>query len=94
MSGTSMATPIAAGAAAILLSADMSLTPVEVKQQLIDQSTKDTINMRDITPSSRSITPNKLVYIGKGKYLAFHSMLMAKFSLINIVISVHNILIP
>ncbi|XP_065900631.1 uncharacterized protein [Dysidea avara] len=65
MSGTSMATPIVAGAVALLLSADMSLTPVEVKQKLIDQSTKDKIDMRDITPSSRSITPNKLVYVGK-----------------------------
>ena len=68
MSGTSMATPIVAGAVALLLSADMSLTPVEVKQKLIDQSTKDKIDMRDITPSSRSITPNKLVYVGKSEY--------------------------
>ena len=67
MSGTSMATPIVAGAAAILLSADMSLTPVQVKQKLINDSTKNRIDMRDIRPTSRTVTPNRLLYVGKSK---------------------------
>ncbi|XP_065902782.1 aqualysin-1-like [Dysidea avara] len=65
MSGTSMATPIVAGAAAILLSADMSLTPAQVKQKLISDSAKNRIDMRDIRPTSRTVTPNRLLYVGK-----------------------------
>ena len=72
MSGTSMATPIVAGAAAIFLSADMSLTPAEVKQKSIDQSTEGVIDMRDIPPSSRSVTPNKLVYVGRCELLLIY----------------------
>ena len=67
MSGTSMATPIVAGAAALILSANMSLTPAQVKQKLIDDSTKDRIIMDNLPPSSRTVTPNKLVYVGKSK---------------------------
>ena len=67
MSGTSMATSIVAGAAAILLSADMSLTPEQVKQKLIDDSTKNRIDMRDIRPTSRTVTPNRLLYVSKSK---------------------------
>ena len=67
MSGTSMATPIVAGAVAILLSANKSLTPAEVKQKLIDQSSRDKIDMRDIPLSSRRATPNRLLYVGKSE---------------------------
>ena len=74
MSGTSMATPIVAGAAAIILSADMSLTPAEVKQKLIDQSTKGTIIMKGIPPSSTIATPNRLVYVGKSELLEHRCM--------------------
>jgi subtilisin family serine protease len=38
MSGTSMATPMVTGAVALMLTADRSLTPAQVKQRLIDGS--------------------------------------------------------
>jgi hypothetical protein len=38
MSGTSMATPMMTGAVALMLTADRSLTPAQVKQRLIDGS--------------------------------------------------------
>ena len=70
MSGTSMATPIVAGAAAILLSVNMTLTPKEVKQKLIDQSTKDVLNFGVIPqPSLRDDTPNRLLWVGESKFV-------------------------
>jgi len=58
-----MATTIAAGAAALILSANMSLTPAQVKQKLIDDSAKDRINMNDLVTLSITATPNRLVYV-------------------------------
>ena len=62
MSGTSMATPIVSGAAAIVWTANMSLTQAEVKKQLISQSTKDVLDFTQLVPSQRRVTPNRLVY--------------------------------
>lgn len=44
MHGTSMACPHVSGAAALLLQENGALTPAQVKQQLYDKSTKDTIS--------------------------------------------------
>ena len=71
MSGTSMATPIVSGAAAIIWSNDISLTQAQVKEKLISQSTKDILDFSDLTPSQRMVTPNKLVYTNKSKLLMF-----------------------
>ena len=69
MSGTSMATPIVSGAAAIIWTANMSLTQAEVKEKLIAQSTKDVLDFSQLAPSQRSVTPNRLVNTGrKSKY--------------------------
>ena len=69
MSGTSMATPIVSGAAAIIWTANMSLTQAQVKEKLIAQSTKDVLDFSQLVPSQRRVTPNRLVNTGrKGKY--------------------------
>ena len=69
MSGTSMATPIVSGAAAIIWTANMSLTQAQVKEQLIAQSTKDVLDFSQLAPSQRRVTPNRLVNTGrKSKY--------------------------
>ena len=67
MSGTSMATPIVSGAAAIIWSEDMSLTQAQVKEKLISQSTKDVLDFSQLAPSQRRVTPNRLVYTDKSK---------------------------
>jgi len=62
ISGTSMASPHVAGAAAIVLSASPSLTPAEVEETLLDITTDGVI---DFACSGRPVclqTPNKLLY--------------------------------
>lgn len=73
MSGTSMATPIVSGVAAIIWTREMGLTQAEVKTKLISQSTKDILNFSpQLTPSQRHVTPNRLVYTGKGRLLCYY----------------------
>ncbi|KGJ93768.1 S8 family peptidase [Colwellia psychrerythraea] len=59
--GTSAASPYVTGAAALALSNDPSLSPAEVKAQLINDSTKGAIIGLDILPLA---TPNRLLYVG------------------------------
>lgn len=56
MTGTSVAAPHVAGTAALLLGADPSLTPAEIQQAILDESTLDAI--ADVGPGS----PNRLLY--------------------------------
>ena len=74
MSGTSQATPIVSGAAAIVWTANPSFTQAEVKKQLIAQSTKDVLDfMTTLAPSQRRVTPNRLVNTGrKGELLYYY----------------------
>ena len=67
MSGTSMATPIVAGAAAIVWSEDMSLTHAQVKEKLLLQSIEGVLNFTQLAPSQRIVTPNRFVYTKKSK---------------------------
>lgn len=56
MSGTSMATPHVAGAAALLIEENPSISPAEVKSRLTEMSTKDVIS--DVMGS-----PNAFLYV-------------------------------
>ena len=69
LSGTSMATPIVSGTAAIIWSDDMSLTQAQIKEKLISQATKDVLDFSELAPSQRRVTPNRLVYTNKSKLL-------------------------
>ncbi len=59
--GTSAASPFVTGAAALALSNDPTLSPAEVKAQLIADSTKDVIEGLDVLPIP---SPNRLLYVG------------------------------
>ena len=63
MSGTSMAAPHAAGYAAITLSRNPRMTPAEVKERMITQSTKATVRMSSIASARAHTTPNRLLYV-------------------------------
>ncbi|XP_077995524.1 extracellular serine proteinase-like [Glandiceps talaboti] len=63
LSGTSQATPHVAGAAAILLQNDPTLTPVEIRKKLLQGAAKSKINFAKFPQSAQSVTPNKLVYM-------------------------------
>jgi hypothetical protein len=58
MSGTSMAAPHAAGAAAVLLSQNPALTPAQVAGSLVSNATAGVIS------GATSGTPNRLLYAG------------------------------
>jgi subtilisin family serine protease len=62
--GTSMAAPAVAGAAAVYLEQHPSATPREVKDAILDESTDDLINSEYFPPDLfLPGTPNKLLYI-------------------------------
>lgn len=63
MSGTSMAAPHVAGYAAIVLSQNPQMTPAEVKEKMILQSTKWKVMMSAIASSRSHQTPNRLLYV-------------------------------
>ncbi|MDM4721644.1 S8 family serine peptidase [Micromonospora sp. WMMA1363] len=60
ISGTSMASPHAAGAAALVLGENPSYTPQQVRDYLVDNATSGAVG----NPGSGS--PNKLLYVGDG----------------------------
>jgi hypothetical protein len=57
-----MATPIVSGVVAMLLEEDPSLTPEQVKEELIKRSTKDVLDFGVLPESMKKLTPNRLVY--------------------------------
>jgi subtilisin family serine protease len=60
ISGTSMATPHVAGAAALYLSANPAATPLQVRDALVNNATSDKIT------DAGAGSPNKLLYVGAG----------------------------
>ncbi|MER7951888.1 S8 family peptidase [Streptomyces sp. NPDC096079] len=58
MSGTSMAAPHVAGAAALLLAANPTWTPAQVRDRLVADATPDKVT------DARTGSPNKLLYTG------------------------------
>ncbi|GID93678.1 S8 family peptidase [Amorphoplanes digitatis] len=58
ISGTSMASPHVAGAAALVLSASPSLTPAQVRDNLVNRATTGVVT----SPGTGS--PNRLLYVG------------------------------
>ena len=63
-SGTSMATPLVSGAAALLLQEHPSFTPAEVKAKLLEMSTKLVIDFTQLADRKLALeTPNRLLYV-------------------------------
>ncbi len=63
LSGTSMSCPHVTGYAAILLGLRPSLTPEEVKEQIVKQSTKGAVTVRSLNTALISQTHNRLLYV-------------------------------
>lgn len=63
LTGTSMATPIVAGAAAIHLQRMPKLSPSALKKILVDDACTDKLDFTDLGSSLKSTTPNKLLHI-------------------------------
>lgn len=61
-SGTSMATPHVAGVAALYLDAG-DVSPQSLRQQMIDDSTKDVISFGGTPALAKDRTPNRLLYM-------------------------------
>ena len=68
LTGTSMATPLVSGVAAIHLSFQPLLTPSELKHILLDESCKNILNFNDwsAAPFLKLSTPNRLLHIESG----------------------------
>ena len=62
LSGTSMATPIVSGVAAMLLQREPSLTPAALKAKLVATATVGAIDFSGLPVQYRNVTPNKLLY--------------------------------
>ncbi len=65
MSGTSMATPIVAGAVAEILSADSTLTPVEVREIIVQSGTYDR-RLRGLTGTQKHLHIDNAVKLAEG----------------------------
>jgi len=62
ISGTSMAAPHVCGVAALYLQRNPTATPADVKQGLLDESTKDILNLNCRSNTNCLQSPNRLVY--------------------------------
>ena len=63
-SGTSMSTPLVSGAVALLLQENPSFTPQQVKDKLLEMSTKSVINFTQLADRALAQnTPNRLLYV-------------------------------
>ena len=67
MSGTSMATPHVAGAAAILLGMKPQLNAVDLKKKMVGDSTKNMVMMSSIANVRAHNTPNRLLFVQSSK---------------------------
>ena len=65
-SGTSMASPIAAGVAALILEEFPDLSPVQVWNIMKARATRNAMDFSPIPTADRRSTPNLLVYTGQG----------------------------
>ena len=63
LSGTSMATPLVSGLAAIILAKEPLLSPAKLKARLEEQSVKEVINYKGMPSEYRASTPNRLASI-------------------------------
>lgn len=62
-SGTSMSAPHVLGATAILLQEDNELTAAEVKQKLVEISSKGVVDLSKLPQDLAKNTPNRLLYV-------------------------------
>ncbi len=65
MTGSSQAVPLVSGVAAVYLSESPRLTPSQLRQRILHHSLEGIINFDVIPETHRSVTPNRLLSIGK-----------------------------